>query len=85
MRIFVLRNSVLRSSCVIPLARKGLASVHRIVEDTVFLFKGGKKPGRAWFTQEVFTYHCVVRCQPAASGYGGCNTKKGVSVWAETP
>ena len=34
---FEIRNSVLRSSCVIPLARKGLASVHRIVEDTVFL------------------------------------------------
>ena len=36
---FDIRNSVLRSSCVIPLAREGLASVHRIVEDTVFLFK----------------------------------------------
>ncbi len=38
------RNSVLRSSCVIPLARKGFVSVCRIVGDTVFLFKGSEKP-----------------------------------------
>ena len=43
--IFAVRNSVLRSSCVIPLAAfSGSYSVCRIVGDTVFLFKGSKQP-----------------------------------------
>ncbi len=40
--IFVSRNSVLGSSCVISLARKGSCSVPRIVGGTVFLFKRSK-------------------------------------------
>ena len=54
MHTFALRNSVLRSSSVIPLASNGgFASVCRIVGDTVFLFKGCQKPlltNISWFS-----------------------------------
>ena len=47
---FALRNSALRSSSVIPLASvRGLASVRRIVEGTVFLFKHRQQPSLALF------------------------------------
>jgi len=35
---FAIGNSVLGSSSVIPLAHQGLGSVHRIVENTVFIY-----------------------------------------------